>query len=447
MQRPHRLIAASLTLSLLPGLTGTLVSAGQVRPERFATDNQPRVFARGKEAEKSALPATYTIRLGDTLWGISRRFNLPLTELVATNRDQIPDPDLIRVGQSLRLVVEPASQPQPVEPISRQQSVEPTSRRQPVESTPRQRPVAVTTPAPRPLPAKQVQPVGTRQPYLQSISPTQRQSAAQTIARKPPAPARSTRPEPVEVVDSNRVAIASSLSDLSSQTLARRRRSVLGSLPAQKLEGNRLGAAKRGSCAAPGQKLVALLPETNLGQTVSDQPTFFWLMPELKPEWQNRPLQSRFQINAVESGGTDIDPPLYEAEFESGPPGIASLTVQKPIPAGQNLRWTLKIICDPEDSDGNEYVKGWIRRVEPSAALSAELEKAKLVDYPSIYAKAGLWFDALRYLSAMRRKVGDEALGDDWEALLKQVQLGEFAGKPLACRQSPGTDSCTAVRK
>ena len=252
---------------------------------------------------------------------------------------------------------------------------------------------------------------------------------------------------PTAVQPHTRTAPPSSWSDLSKKTLVDRRPSLLANLPTVKLSGNRLGAAKRGSCAAPGQKLVALLPDTNLGQTVADQPTFFWLMPELKPEWQNRKLHSRFRLTRVDAQDIDIDPPVYETEFDSSPVGINSLTIPQEIPVGKNLRWTLVIVCDPDDPDGNEYVKGWIRRVEPTPQLAAELEQANLVDYPAIYAKAGLWFDALRYLSAIRRKVGDESIGDDWAALLKQVNLGDVANKPVNCQQNQSASGtgCTAV--
>lgn len=348
----------------------------------------PGIAAASPSFHLAQVSATYTVVLGETLWGISRRFGLPLGNLIALNRDQVADPDLIRVGQILRLA--------PHRP----------------EIT------ATKPPAPRVASRK----TGSKKP-----------------AQKPPTvkPPTVTQPQSADP--------RAYLSSLARDVLARHRRSILGSLPVQQLAGNRLGAAKRGSCAAAGQKLVALLPDTNLGQTVSDQPTFFWRMPALKPEWQSRALRTRFRLTAVDSQGLDIDPPLYQSEFDSGPPGIASLTLPVAIPTGENLRWTLSILCDPDDPDGNEYVKGWIRRVEASPQLAAELEKANLVDYPALYARAGLWFDALKYLSALRRKVSDASLDDDWAALLDQVQLGDVAKQPLTCRQDPAQTQGTCA--
>jgi LysM repeat protein len=368
-------------------------------------------------AATEAKSTTYTVVLGDTLYGISRRKGLSLTDLIALNRDTVADPDLILVGQILQLGTSKLSAPPDI------QVQGPASPPRKVSRRLRHNRTKLNASKPK------------AEGRIVAASPTPKVNPPRTSAA------------PTAVQPPKRTESPSSRSDLSKKTLLDRRPSLLANLPTAKLSGNRLGAAKRGSCAAPGQKLVALLPDTNLGQTVADQPTFFWSMPELKPEWQNRKLHSRFRLTTVDAQDTDIDPPVYETEFDSGPVGIHSLTIPKEIPIGQNLRWTLIIVCDPDDTDGNEYVKGWIRRVEPTPELAAELEQANLVDYPAIYAKAGLWFDSLRYLSAIRRKVGDESIGDDWAALLQQVNLGDIANKPINCQQNQSASGtgCTAV--
>ena len=44
---------------------------------------------------------TYTVRQGDTLWGIARRYNTTVSALASLNR--IANPNLIYPGQVLRL--------------------------------------------------------------------------------------------------------------------------------------------------------------------------------------------------------------------------------------------------------------------------------------------------------------------------------------------------------
>jgi hypothetical protein len=408
-------LAATAGLTL--GLSTLAMLHSPVWAETFTAPTIAPVVDTLLAAGTETNSTTYKVVLGDTLYGISRRKGLSLADLIALNRDTVPDPDLILVGQILQLGPSELSTP-PDKDIQGQSPVSP--------------------------------PRTKRHRHTRTKPHANKLRAEDRIISEQPAPKTSppkTKTTPTAVQPTTRTAPPSSRSDLSKKTLVDRRPSLLANLPTAKLSGNRLGAAKRGSCAAPGQKLVALLPDTNLGQTVADQPTFFWLMPELKPEWQNRKLHSRFRLTRVDAQDIDIDPPVYETEFDSSPVGINSLTIPQEIPVGQNLRWTLVIVCDPDDPDGNEYVKGWIRRVEPTPQLAAELEQANLVDYPAIYAKAGLWFDALRYLSAIRRKVGDESIGDDWAALLKQVNLGDVANKPVNCQQNQSASGtgCTAV--
>lgn len=50
----------------------------------------------------SAPPRTHRVAKGDTLWGISRKYGVELSELIALN-PQIKNPNLIRVGDEVRV--------------------------------------------------------------------------------------------------------------------------------------------------------------------------------------------------------------------------------------------------------------------------------------------------------------------------------------------------------
>jgi nucleoid-associated protein YgaU len=59
-----------------------------------------------RPAPQTPPPRTYTVVRGDTLWAIARRFlgnGARWPEIHALNREAVPDPNLIRVGQVLRL--------------------------------------------------------------------------------------------------------------------------------------------------------------------------------------------------------------------------------------------------------------------------------------------------------------------------------------------------------
>jgi len=56
-------------------------------------------------------PATYTIKKGDTLWAIARRFHISLERLIKNN-PQIDDPDLIHPGDRIKIPGEAAPPPE-----------------------------------------------------------------------------------------------------------------------------------------------------------------------------------------------------------------------------------------------------------------------------------------------------------------------------------------------
>ena len=73
-------------VGLVPGITG------HVDRDRFTEE------VLLQEEPSSFL---YTVRRGDTLWALSRRFGTTIARLAEDNH--IPDPDLIYVGQTLRI--------------------------------------------------------------------------------------------------------------------------------------------------------------------------------------------------------------------------------------------------------------------------------------------------------------------------------------------------------
>lgn len=55
-----------------------------------------------EETAGDASRGTYTVKRGDTLWGIAKRFGVNLTALIAAN-PQIKNPNLIYPGNEVRL--------------------------------------------------------------------------------------------------------------------------------------------------------------------------------------------------------------------------------------------------------------------------------------------------------------------------------------------------------
>lgn len=202
--------------------------------------------------------------------------------------------------------------------------------------------------------------------------------------------------------------------------------------------GRREGGATRGPCvqASVNDKVMALVPVNGFGTTTADYPTFAVYVPPLSPK-------SNPEIEFVLKTNTHQE--IYKTKLNINQGGgIVSFTLpnKSNLPAlelNKNYFWSVTLICNPEamdsgDVSGNKKVEGIvIRRVTPNANVRQELAAAKsLRDRVMIYAKAGIWYDALNNLAELRRRnPKDPTAVSDWQELLKSVDMGEFAKEPL----------------
>lgn len=186
------------------------------------------------------------------------------------------------------------------------------------------------------------------------------------------------------------------------------------------------GGTRGCEIAKEGQKdLTALTPFPYLALTVEEYPTLFWYVPKSE---------------AVELEFTLLDEneqEIYKTTFATPTQaGIVSLSLPEgelaPLKAGKMYHWYLAMVCDAQDRTGDRWVAGSIERYEPSQSLSEELAEASQMAVPSIYAREGIWQDALSTLAELRRdNPNDLTLLSRWEELLNSVQLGQFAEEPL----------------
>jgi len=90
--------------------------------------------------------------------------------------------------------------------------------------------------------------------------------------------------------------------------------------------------------------------------------------------------------------------------------------------------WSVAIVPDAENRSKDVVAKGVIKRVKPSDALVRQLETANDLERASIYAQAGIWYDALATISsAIEAHPNDASLREQRASLLKQVGLSEAA--------------------
>jgi hypothetical protein len=201
---------------------------------------------------------------------------------------------------------------------------------------------------------------------------------------------------------------------------------------------NRQGGATRGPCVKDNKNtLVALVPQSGIGNTSATYPTIYWYMPQLILEEASSPVLEFILRDANEQEVYSAKYPLTKnAEGIVGAPGLMSLTVTNiyPLQADQVYQWELTLRCDSTSSDRSRdlYVLGAIKRVQPDPALALSLQRATPQERVALYAKAQLWYETLGTLAQLRRdRPNDPILADAWSRLLDSVDLNTISREPL----------------
>jgi hypothetical protein len=207
-----------------------------------------------------------------------------------------------------------------------------------------------------------------------------------------------------------------------------------GFVPPKNLQrpGLREGAATRGGdCWSylPGKPpLLALVPLSTNGLTTAERPTFYWY------------VTKNTCLAEFELFGDDSETPIYRTRLDvTGDARVVNFTppADSNYPAlqvGKDYRWQITLL-NPDDMSPTRYANVWIQRINADPSLVSSLKTAKPIDRYEIYAKAGIWYDALNVLAALRQsQPNDPALAAKWSELLKSdgVKLEPVVDQPLA---------------
>ncbi|MCC5647761.1 DUF928 domain-containing protein [Nostoc sp. CHAB 5824] len=221
---------------------------------------------------------------------------------------------------------------------------------------------------------------------------------------------------------------------------------VLPKTPARlsPISGRRAGMGSRDNCPAVPTALTALVPlqeeqkvekQKNKsvigivgGLTTSERPTFWFYVPYTQ-DLANSSAEFILQDNA----GTNI----YEDAIALPPkPSVIGISLPKNVTSlevGKTYRWYLKVRCKQQTAGVPVYVEGDIQRINLDSHIMQQLEatpdpRQKIV----IYAKEGIWFDALTMLAQIRLfNYNDASVKEDWQSLLQSVNLGNISTAPL----------------
>lgn len=200
--------------------------------------------------------------------------------------------------------------------------------------------------------------------------------------------------------------------------------------PEQGVPGRREGGGTRGlACPTATNALTALIPQSTMGQTISEKPTFFYYVPLA--------LDKTVQFELADEN----DKTVYKKSFRmvTSRAGIVSVSLgsdgnSPALKVGKNYQWYFTIKCNPNSYTTDDVlVSGWINRTAVTPTLKTELDRspdsrAKL----SIFAQQGLWYEYLATLAQLRTESpSDASLALKWSEMLNSVQLGKIAQEPL----------------
>jgi hypothetical protein len=170
----------------------------------------------------------------------------------------------------------------------------------------------------------------------------------------------------------------------------------------------------RGGCETiGGAPLTALAPTKHVGQTTSGHPTFAWFVPDAKPF----PMQFKL-FELAENNTIKL---VHKLELQSSS-GIMKLSLPKDKPGlriGQRYLWQVSISCDPNFPSSDKVARAEIQVVEMPSTLKNALSTSKnRLEMAELYAKAGLWYDAL---GEALEAAGDSRLGQATTNLLEDL--------------------------
>ncbi len=138
--------------------------------------------------------------------------------------------------------------------------------------------------------------------------------------------------------------------------------------------------------------LTVLASRNYVGRTISRHPTFAWFVPG---DSASKPMQ--FTIYEWVPGGKPKE--VHQMSLQSSP-GIMTLSPfsdsEPGLQLGKEYVWQVVINCDPDNPSGDLVSQASIEVVEIPAAVQRELNTAvNSAEKVNIYAKAGLWYNAL----------------------------------------------------
>lgn len=180
-----------------------------------------------------------------------------------------------------------------------------------------------------------------------------------------------------------------------------------------------VGGGTRGT--GTGLPPISVLAPDHIGQTIHEQPSLYWYL--------SKPISDRIEFVIIDNQAIQ---PMLEINLGTKiKPGIQCLNLAdygvRLVP-GRQYRWFVALVPDPDRRSKDVIAGAVIERIDLPESLPAKLVNADEIEVSHIYAKIGLWYDALCTISALIADTpNDPFLRKQRASLLEQAELKDVA--------------------
>jgi hypothetical protein len=175
--------------------------------------------------------------------------------------------------------------------------------------------------------------------------------------------------------------------------------------------------------------LIALLPQSFYGTTVSERPTIMVYIPTSNAK------EAKFSIKD-EAGNTQYQT-MIDVAFKAGVIAVKLPADAPALAIGKNYQWFLALKVNGQLNPSTPYVDGWVERVQPNTELTTAMQQKDTLKLVTALGKNGVWYDCAATLAALHaHHPNDPALTKQWEELLSSVSLNGIVKAPLVASTS-----------
>ncbi|WP_445638106.1 DUF928 domain-containing protein [Nostoc sp. DSM 114161] len=170
--------------------------------------------------------------------------------------------------------------------------------------------------------------------------------------------------------------------------------------------------------------LIALLPQSFYGTTVSERPTILVYLPASNAE------EAVFSLKD-EAGNTQYQMTIPVA-LKAGVIAVKLPANAPALAVGKNYQWFLALKVDGTLSPSTPYIDGWIERIQPTAELATVIQQEDALKRAAAFGKNGVWYDCVATMAALHTaQPKNVTIIKQWEELLSSVSLKDIATVPL----------------